>query len=234
MQDAYLTFLIVGFLFTSPTRDVTLGVVTPYVNDATDAMVRAVVHRPFGQADCHFVVTHLGSGENHLDLENAKIRLDTRRSGAFRLTAHLEGDAHSSPLLFPNSRLELGNLIDTADYVTVPVDAGDEFNLTLIFDALRAGNSTITPYVAVQRYSGENPVIVDGIYQWDWVQVTTQISSVAIGNGWTEETWRVTATLRGILPDYVTRFKLHLTGSPTSRPIVKNLRAITILASPPT
>lgn len=224
LQDSDLTFRILACKFTQTEKVVDFGVVNHA--DITDAMVRGFVNRPFGAADAKFEII-APDGEFYLDVEDSPKKFLDRISGDFRVRAHLYGDAVSSPIVVPGTQLLLGDLDDVASYISLPYPADDFFTSIIVFDALRQGNSNITIYIASQRYNVDGtPVIVDNVYQYDWVQVTKQTDVLPLGDGWNEEAWEIDSQ-RGVGLDRVSRIKLVLSGGPTARPILTNLRIIT-------
>jgi hypothetical protein len=237
MQKSDLTFRICGCVFDPVTKDVDLGNVVDAA--VTDAVVKAIVQRPFGVADAKFEVdvdydhkagVAVDGEDAHTEIENIPLRLIDRLGGTFDTVAHLSGDAKVSPIVLPNAHLQLGNLEDTAEYITIPMAAAEAFSISLIFDGLRTGNSAIKAYVGVQNVDGGgHDVTSGGIYEWSWVQLVKQTKVVPLGNGWNEETWEMVGPLRGIGLDRTTRVKIRLEGGPNARPVVKNLRVVTVL-----
>ncbi|MGC3005575.1 hypothetical protein ACPF8X_46105, partial [Streptomyces sp. G35A] len=89
--------------------------------------------------------------------------------------------------------------------------AAATFNVSLTFDALTPGTSSVT----VQAESGTPgsfaPLTLD--------------KGVEVGNGWVERTYKATS-LVGVGADRTTRVKLALSGTPQHRPFVRRLRVI--------
>jgi len=97
------------------------------------------------------------------------------------------------------------------DYLSRAIPAAATFNVSVTFDALTPGTSS----VAVQAESG-----TPGSFQ-----ALSLSSGVEVGNGWVERTYKA-SSLVGVGADRTTRVKLALSGNPQHRPFVRNLRVI--------
>jgi hypothetical protein len=129
---------------------------------------------------------------------------------ALSMSALLRGTTTESPYLFAGTQALLGNLSETANYVTraVPCAAGAKVSVT--FEALIPAAAS----VAVEVQKADNT--------WQTVALT---SSSAVGDGWNEQNFTVASFTAG---GSTTRARLTLTGSAAARPQVRQLRMVVI------
>ena len=127
------------------------------------------------------------------------------------VSARLTGTETASPLLYPGTQLVFGTLEAAGDYLSRAIPAATTFNVSVTFDALTSGTSSVT----VLAESGTPDSFTD----------LSLDKGVEVGNGWVERTYKATG-LVGVGADRTTRVKLALAGTPAHRPFVRRLPVI--------
>jgi hypothetical protein len=122
----------------------------------------------------------------------------------------LRGTATESPYLFADTQAVLGDLQESANYVTRAVPCAANARVTVTFEALIPGASGVT--VEVQKADST----------WQSVALT---SSSPVGDGWTEQIHTVASFTAG---GTTTRARITLSGSASARPEVRQLRLVVI------
>jgi hypothetical protein len=207
-QTQDLTFRLLGCRFTQQSKTVPLGQYT--VTNLSDVMALAGVERPAAGTDVQFLATDT-QGRIYTLSEDQGLALSEKLSGNLAVSAKLTGTETASPILYPGTQLVFGTLEAAGDYLSRAIPAAATFNVSVTFDALTPGTSS----VAVQAESGTS-----GSFQ-----ALSLSSGVEVGNGWVERTYKATS-LVGVGADRTTRVKLALSGNPQHRPFVRNLRVI--------
>jgi hypothetical protein len=64
------------------------------------------------------------SGEEHYLSDNVPLILRSRLSGELKVEVNLKGSEKKSPVLYSGVQIVLGNLLESADYVTRSIPAG--------------------------------------------------------------------------------------------------------------
>lgn len=207
-QTQDLTFRLLGCRFTQQSKTVSLGQYT--VTNLSDVMALAGVERPAAGTDVQFLATD-PQGRIYTLSEDQGLALSEKISGNLAVSAKLTGTETASPILYPGTQLVFGTLEAAGDYLSRAIPAAATFNVSVTFDALTPGTSS----VSVQAESG-----TPGSFQ-----ALSLSSGVEVGNGWVERTYKATS-LVGVGADRTTRVKLALSGTPAHRPFVRNLRVI--------
>ncbi len=207
-QTQDLTFRLLGCRFSQTSKTVSLGQYT--VTNLSDVMALAGVERPASGTDVQFLATD-AQGRIYTLSEDQGLALSEKLSGNLAVSAKLTGTETASPILYPGTQLVFGTLEAAGDYLSRAIPAAATFNVSVTFDALTPGTSS----VAVQAESG-----TPGSFQ-----ALSLSSGVEVGNGWVERTYKATS-LVGVGADRTTRVKLALSGTPAHRPFVRNLRVI--------
>ncbi len=207
-QTQDLTFRLLGCRFSQTSKTVSLGQYT--VTNLSDVMALAGVERPAAGTDVQFLATD-PQGRIYTLSEDQGLALSEKLSGNLAVSAKLTGTETASPILYPGTQLVFGTLEAAGDYLSRAIPAAATFNVSVTFDALTPGTSS----VAVQAESGTS-----GSFQ-----ALSLSSGVEVGNGWVERTYKATS-LVGVGADRTTRVKLALSGNPQHRPFVRNLRVI--------
>jgi hypothetical protein len=177
--------------------------------DTTDLVALAGVERVSSATDVEFVFTR-SDGVQARAAENARISLAEDVNLPITLSAVLRGTPTESPYLFAGTQALLGNLQESATYVSraVPCVAGARVSVT--FEALLPGGSGVV--VEVETGTGT----------WQTVALT---GSSAVGDGWTEQVHTVANFSAG---GANTRVRLTLSGSAAARPQLRQLRLVVI------
>ncbi|MBD3873643.1 DUF4815 domain-containing protein [Pseudomonas kunmingensis] len=207
-QTQDLTFRLLGCRFTQQSKTVSLGQYT--VTHLSDVMALAGVERPAAGTDVQFLATD-AQGRTYTLSEDQGLALAEKLSGNLAVSARLTGTEVSSPILYPGTQLVFGTLEAAGDYLSRAIPAAATFNVSVTFDALTPGTSSVT----VQAESGTPGSFTDLALD----------KGVEVGNGWVERTYKATG-LVGVGADRTTRVKLSLLGSPQYRPFVRRLRVI--------
>ncbi len=207
-QTQDLTFRLLGCRFSQTSKTVSLGQYT--VTNLSDVMALAGVERPAAGTDVQFLATD-PQGRIVTLSEGQGLALSEKLSGNLAVSAKLTGTETASPILYPGTQLVFGTLEAAGDYLSRAIPAAATFNVSVTFDALTPGTSS----VSVQAESG-----TPGNFQ-----ALSLSSGVEVGNGWVERTYKATS-LVGVGVDRTTRVKLALSGTPQHRPFVRNLRVI--------
>lgn len=203
-QDMDLTFRLLSPSFTQTSRTLNLG--TTEVTDASDLMVMANVDIPTSSANCVFRLTLLDNASEQIMVSAFQpVTLASRYTGDVKLEAILSGTSSVSPVLYPDVQLAVGNIQETATYVTREFDANSGTSLTVTFDAVTPGSSAVL--VEVNDGTG-----------WDEVEFD---SGTPVEDSWVERTHILTG-FAGI----TARLRLTMTGNAAARPSARNLRAI--------
>jgi hypothetical protein len=202
-QNRDLTFRLLGARFTENTRTVDLGSVT--ATSISDLIALANVERVASDTDVQFTLTEQDGTEHKLS-DDLPIALRARVTGPLSVKALLSGSALRSPVLYPGVQMVLGNVAETADYVTRAIPAGSNTKVTITYEALMTGTADVKVYV--QKADGT----------WQLVDLTT---GKPVGDNWVERTHILTSFNAA-----ETRVKLVLTGTIIYRPKVRSLRVV--------
>jgi hypothetical protein len=207
-QTQDLTFRLLGCRFTQQSKTISLGQYT--VTNLSDLMALAGVERPAAGTDVQFLATD-AQGRTYPLSEGQGLALSEKISGNLAVSAKLTGSETASPILYPGTQLVFGTLEAAGDYLSRAIPAAATFNVSVTFDALTPGTSSVT----VQAESGTPGSFTDLALD----------KGVEVGNGWVERTYKA-SSLVGVGADRTTRVKLALSGNPQHRPFVRNLRVI--------
>ncbi len=207
-QTRDLTFRLLGCRFSQQTKTVSLGQYA--VTNLSEVMALAGVERPAAGTDVQFLATD-AQGRIYTLSEDQGLALSEKLSGNLTVSARLTGTEVSSPILYPGTQLVFGTLEAAGDYLSRAIPAAATFNVSVTFDALTPGTSSVT----VQAESGTPGSFTNLALD----------KGVEVGNGWVERTYKATG-LVGVGADRTTRVKLALAGTPAHRPFVRRLRVI--------
>lgn len=202
-QNRDLTFRLLGARFTENTRTVDLGSVT--ATSASDLITLANVERVASDTDVQFTLTEQDGTEHKLS-DDLPIALRARVTGPLSVKALLSGSALRSPVLYPGIQIVLGNMSETADYVTRAITAGSNSKVSITYEALMTGTADVKVYI--QKADGT----------WQLVDLTT---GKAVGDSWVERTHILSSFSAA-----ETRVKLVLSGNILYRPKVRSLRVV--------
>lgn len=206
-QDRDLTFRLRKAVFTQTTRTIALGSVA--VTNVSDMVVRANVENPSGVTRCDFQLT-LPDGTVMLVAAEQPIHLAANITGTVLLSAILTGTATESPTLLGDVQLVTGTVSSTATYISRAITGGTGVRVKVIYEAtLPSGSSVVVAYQSS-----------DVLGTWTTVP---QTASLMMGNGNIE----MTHELAGITATAI-NIRLSLTGTTAARPIITNLRFMTV------
>lgn len=202
-QNRDLTFRLLGARFTENTRTVDLGSVT--ATSASDLITLANVERVASDTDVQFTLTEQDGTEHKLS-DDLPIALRARVTGPLSVKALLSGSALRSPVLYPGIQIVLGNMSETADYVTRAITAGSNSKVSITYEALMTGTADVKVYI--QKADST----------WQLIDLTT---GKAVGDSWVERTHILSS-----FSATETRVKLVLSGNILYRPKVRSLRVV--------
>lgn len=196
------------------------------VVNASDLIVQTGVERPTGDTDAEFEMRFAGFPGEVLKIdEDQPLQLNEFRTDTVNLKGVLRGSEKSSPVIFPNTQVLVGYLGATGDYQSRAIQADDDFDATVTFEAFKPSGASVAPQMEKQQMSGGNPVVDgNGAYVGEFANMTRD-TITRMSDGWVEETWKV-QHLRGVGLDLVTRVKLTFAGTPNARIRIRNLRVI--------
>lgn len=208
-QDRDLAFRLLAREYTETEKLIDLGSVT--IADATDMLMLTTIDSPTSTATGELEVT-LPDGLVIKSGDNQRISFSDLTSGLVGVKARLRADLNSSATLYPGTQIVQGEVRASGTYISAAIDA-DAAGCTVkvIYDAIVPSGATVTP----------------------------EVSGVDVGDAWLSLTpIGVPKLINGDLGLYEFQFertgvtearvrtKITLTGSPTARPRVRNLRVI--------
>ena len=167
----------------------------------------ANIERVSVATDADFTITDQNGVTLHL-ADDLPTTLRARLSGPLTVKALLRGSDKASPVVYPGIQMVMGDVAETADYVTRSIPAGTNVTVTITYEAMTPGTSDVKVYL--QQTDGS----------WQSIALTT---GKPIDEQWSERTH----TLTKFTADSV-RIKLVLTGSTLYRPGVRSLRVVVI------
>ena len=187
------------------THTVDLGTVN--LDAATDLAVVAAIVKPEVGADAHFIIT-TQDAQYKVDNEQ-RVELLAPYTGTAQVQAVLQRGAAMAPVLQPASVLLTGSLAASADYISGVMDMAGGNTLRVDFDALLPSGASVA--VQYQPESGG---------AWETVPYVENSGASA---GFVT----ITHEKAGISAPRV-RLRLVLAGTPAARPMVTNLRAVSL------
>lgn len=202
-QNLDLTFRLLAARFTENSTTINLGKVT--ANNTSDLIAVANVEKVAFDTNSEFILTD-EKGEEHFLCDNLPLALRSRLSGELTVKVKLKGSRERSPVLYTGLQMVLGNILESADYVTRSIPAGANTKITITYDALIPGTANVKGYVEKSEE------------EWQLVELT---SGKPIGDNWVERNHVLTNFNAN-----ETRVKLVLSGTVLYRVKVKNLRVI--------
>lgn len=222
VNEADLTFKLLGCKFTTNQAAFDLGDIA--ATNVTDIRPLATVVRPSAACEAEWELTEDNSGTIHRTPENRPLRLEDRITDDFNVTINLKGTPKLSPVVYPNSQILTGNMLSAALYFGRMFPADVNFAATVTFHVLKSGSGNCVPTVLSQLMSEGSPVIVEGVYQKEYLPMTLS-KSEPLGDGWVEQTYTINSA-KGWSLDRLTQVKLTLVGTPKFRVYVRQLRMI--------
>lgn len=208
-QNRDLTFRLLAAKFTEVFHVFDLGKVT--ANNTSDLIALANIDRVSSDTNVELEVAAKEvskdeSSTKHSLSDNLPIALRSRLNGELIVKATLRGSKKRSPVFYPGLQMILGEIAETADYVTRSIPAGLSTKVTITYEALIPGTADIKAYV--QQSNRE----------WQLVDLTI---GKPVGDNWVERTHVLTNFNAS-----ETRIKLSLSGTVEYRPKVRALRVV--------
>lgn len=202
-QDKDMTFRLLKAEY--PIAPIKLELGSIAVTGATDMLVMGIAEQPAAATRVEYQLTM--PDESTLTLSDMQpVRFVQPVTGSVAIAARLSGTASAAPILHPGTQFLAGITAQAADYITRALPAGQDSRVQVIIDAfLPAG-------AGVKVNMGE-----DGA----WEEMTFKHSS-PLDEGWQELVYE------GATDELLVRVKLELSGTPTARPMVTNVRVMTI------
>lgn len=206
-QDRDLAFRIHRAVFTQNERTVALGAIA--VTNATDLMLLAIEETPSSQTRISYELS-LPGGDVITVSSGQPVRLAAAVTGNVIVSARMFGDASASPILHPGAQLVVGQVQASATYVSRAIKGGSNVRVKVVFDGNIPGGSS----VALHCKGGD---VGDS-----WVTIP-YVSATQGDDGFMEVTHEVT----GVNENFI-QIRMTLTGTTAARPIIRNLRFMTI------
>jgi hypothetical protein len=207
-QDKDLTFRLLRARYTATEQTVNLG--TIQIQNASDLILLSPSVRPETSAQVRYKLTLPDDTVLTVDSGQHSV-LDDKTSGTVTVEAVLSGTANVAPTVWPGTQLVNGELAMAGDYVTRAITAGQNSRVKVIFDALIPAGATVTPSIA-------------GIDQNDsWSDTPSPEKALQLDEGFVELTYAWEDVDEAMI-----RARLILTGTPSARPRVRNLRVIVL------
>lgn len=191
--------------YPNATHTVDLGTVD--LDGATDLAVVAAIVKPEAGADAHFIIT-TEDGQHVVDNEQ-RIELLAAYTGTANVQAVLQRGTTMAPVLQPATVLITGSMSPSADYISGVMEMAGGTTLRVDFDALLPSGAS----VAVQYQPATGGA---------W-QAVPYVENSGASAGFVT----ITHELAGISAPRI-RLRLLLTGTPAARPLITNLRAVSL------
>lgn len=205
-QTRDLTFRLLGTDYAQGESSVTLGE-AELTEAATDLILMSLAETPSSQSRVEYELI-TPDGTTMTVAEEQPIRLTGPLTGKIAVKAKLSGDDASGPILWPGAQLVAGTLKAEGTYYGRSITATDANIAILIFGAQIPSGSTVTPEIQL-----------DG---GDWQSMEAG-GVVQQGDGFVE--YRYTCALN---QNDIAKIRLTLTGTPLARPMLYDLRFMTV------
>lgn len=203
-QDKDMAFRLLGCAFTATSRTIALG--TSTVSDASDFLAQMSVEIPATGTGAQLLAT-TPDGAIYRMTPDTPVQLPARVNGVVTLALSMEGTAKASPVLYPGTQFVAGDQEASGSYVSRAFPAGTDARVSVTFEALTPGLSTVVAQIQNADLS--------------W-QTLTLTSGEEVGDGWVERNYTITGFTAA-----TTRVRLTLAGTTAARPRVRKLRAVT-------
>lgn len=204
-QDRDMTFRLLARRYTETEKEIDLGTIS--VTAATDIVVMAMADNQTTGADSEILLT-MPDASVVSSSDGQFVRLTSETTGTIGVKAKLRATEKSSAMLYPGSQLAVGQIAQSAEYISraVAADAAG-CNCRIIFDANLPSGSSVAVYIKGTD-SGD-----------DWIAMPADGTPVNMGGNIYEYSYYKTNVMEAQL-----RVKLVLTGTAAARPYVYNLR----------
>jgi len=210
-QDRDLAFRLAARSYTEADHLVDLGSVT--LTNATELLTLSLIESPTSAATGELELT-MPNGSVVKAGDNQHITFDALTSGTVGVKARLRSEQFASAALYPGTQIIQGNALTSSTYVSRAID-GNATGCTVkvIFDAIIPSGAGVVPEVSgvdvgdayLSMTAVGTPKLIDGdigLYEYQFQRTSVNEAMV--------------------------RTRLTLTGSPSARPRVRNLRVIVL------
>jgi hypothetical protein len=202
-QDMDLFFTLLGAKFSQASRTIDLGEID--ADQTSDLLALAGVELTGPETNITLTLSN-SDGEAVRVQTGQPVNLSARLAGNYALKAELSGSDWHSPVLYPGVQAILGNLDESADYISRAIPCGSNRTVTFTCDAWLPGQAAIEINVQAADSS--------------WISAPLESSS-PVGDGWEERRFILTGHTS---PE--TRVKVVLNGTALDRPRARNLRLV--------
>ena len=200
-NNADLAFRLYAAEFTATEHTVDLK--TQTAHNASDLYLMADVERPGVETDVSFTFT---ADERRYPLQDKQTgRLDVRTDGDLAAKVTLRGSKTRSPVLYPGALLALGDLQETATYISRAVVAGSGQAIVTLESNTPSGSALTVE------------IEIDGT----WKSCTPE-NGEPLGDGWVRNEYK-----QAISGGDTVRCRITLSGNISARPRARALRMVT-------
>ena len=197
-NNADLAFRLYAAEFTATEH--TTDLKTQTAHNASDLYLMADVERPGVETDVNFTFT---ADERRYPLQDKQTgRLDVRTDGDMTAKVTLRGSKTRSPVLYPGALLALGDLQETATYISRAVVAGSGQAIVTLESNTPSGSALTVE------------IEIDGT----WKPCTPQ-NGEPLGDGWVRNEYK-----QAISGGDTVRCRITLSGNISARPRARALR----------
>lgn len=205
-QDKDMAFRLLARKYTESAKTVDLGTVA--VTGATDLLIMSMADNPATGAVSDLQLTMpdetvISSSDGQL------VQFSSPVTGNVGVKARLRATNKASAVLHPGSQLIVGNVSQTAEYITRAID-GDAAGcaVRIVFNANLPSGSSVKPFI--------KGVDLEDV---TWQEVTQVGSAKPLGDGVYEYQYLIESVMEAAV-----QVKLELTGTVAARPFVYDLR----------
>lgn len=210
-QDRDLAFRLAARSYTETDRLIDLGSVD--VVNATELLTLALIESPTSTATGELELT-MPNGSVIKAGDNQRIGFDALTTGTVGVKARIRADQYSSAALYPGTQIIQGNALMSSTYISRAIDAdATGATVKVIFDAVIPSGAGVVPEVSGvdggDVYLSMTPVGLPKLIDGDIGLYEYQFQRAAV-------------------TEAMVRTRLTLTGTPSARPRVRNLRVIVL------
>jgi hypothetical protein len=198
-----LKMRIIEAEFVANTKTVEIG--TFDLSAATDLVVWATVDRPTEGSSFHLEIERANGDRILLDPHQAH-KFDQYVTETVKLFGVLTGSQFVSPTLFPPITLVEGKIREHGVYITPAFEMGEPSNIGVRMKTMLSNGANVRVFV---DKADDN-----------WTEIVQQPARALAAQNWHERHWREDgfSTPQG-------RIKIEVTGGPSARPVLQDLRA---------
>ena len=200
-NNADLAFRLYAAEFTATEH--TTDLKTQTAHNTSDLYLMADVERPGVETDVNFI---FAADERRYTLQDKQTgRLDVRTDGDMTAKVTLRGSKNRSPVLYPGALLALGDLQETATYISRAVVAGSGQAIVTLESNTPSGSALTVE------------IEIDG----SWKSCTPE-NGEPLGDGWVRNEYK-----QAISGGDTVRCRITLSGNISARPRARALRMVT-------